>query len=72
MKRQRGWLTNEGAVALILIAMVVVILFGVYSESTEKEAFMNECRQDRKQYECEAMWRGTKTHTTPMPIIIHR
>ncbi len=63
----------------LLIAITVIfggVGIGVYFEEKGDNArqarFMTECQEERKRYECEAMWRAgnTRTHVQPMPIII--
>ena len=43
-------------------------------ETAEKEAhekrFMAECQQDKKRYECEAMWRAGEDHEHLIPVVI--
>lgn len=48
-----------------LIAAFAILIVGA---SREEEAFMRECLQERKQYECTALWRGHSSQV--MPIII--
>lgn len=63
----------------LLVAIAVIfggLGIGVYYEEQDngerQSRFMTECQEDRKRYECEAMWRAgnTRTHVQPMPIVI--
>jgi hypothetical protein len=75
-----GWVLNLGEamrtttigwLALGLFAFAFV-LFGVAikADSDAQDAFMAECRKDKKQYECTAMWRAGDSHVAPIPIVI--
>lgn len=52
-----------------IICLFVSVPFMVISSNKEKESFMADCLADnRKQYECTAMWRAGKTNAAVMPI----
>lgn len=56
-----------------LVAAGVFLMVGaVQSDSRAQAAFMAQCLQDHKEYECVAMWRAGESHTqvVPMPIIV--
>jgi hypothetical protein len=63
---------------LIVGVAAFFVTFGVAMYVEEKNSnaaearFMTECQEERKRYECEAMWRAgnTRTHVQPMPIVI--
>ena len=62
MKNERGFIDSDLA-ALIVIAMLIIILVwlvvaAISSDRKAKADFMAECMEDRKQYECTAMWRA--------------
>ncbi|HRN83266.1 MAG TPA: hypothetical protein PK857_00480 [Hyphomicrobium sp.] len=58
----------------VVAAVSAVLLFGVGMVSSYRgeRQFMAECLQERKQYECVAIWREVNRTTaiTPMPIVI--
>lgn len=58
-------------ICVVFIALVVV---AVSEESKHQDAFMKQCMEDHKQYECDALWRAGEDHTqvVPMPVIIGR
>lgn len=44
--------------ACILLVACVAIGWAIYNVDNEHAKFMQECQQDRKEYECTAMWRS--------------
>lgn len=40
------------------IAMAAVLIVGAEQNRRHKENWFDQCQQDHKQYECEAIWRG--------------
>jgi hypothetical protein len=65
---------NLGWILGAFILFCLVGLFGAGMQITKaRSAFMAECVQYQKQYECTAMWRaGEQHHSTtvvPMPIV---
>lgn len=61
-------------IALFFCAICYLFIASVKEAERKKLAFMEECRQDHKQYECTALWRkGEDTSTViPIPVIIPR
>lgn len=41
---------------LIIVLLIIVGIFGVNKRMEEEKIFMESCKQDKKQYECEVMW----------------
>lgn len=66
----------ENFVEMLVVVCILTIVFGIgigiHVEIQQKRAFMQQCMEDHKEYECTAMWRAgeTKTTTVPVPIII--
>jgi len=56
-----------GIIAAIVVALVLMVV-GAMELSEEKQAFMAECIQDRKGYECEAMWK--QMHPDPQHVVV--
>ena len=62
---------NMGKVLLAMIALVILLsVLAVNSDLNDKANFMQQCQQDRKEYECYAMWRSSNPQIMPIPIII--
>ncbi len=57
-----------------MLAIVILIWWVVVAEGKREQAFMADCMQERKAYECAAMWRAGESHTTvvPMPVVVGR
>lgn len=62
---------------LICIAIILIpVFYGFYrlnkAEQRNYKIFMTACMVDHKEYECYAMWKGTKPSTVvvPAPIIV--
>ena len=53
--------------ACLMAGILVLALIG---ESAERDAFMAECLEDRKEYECTAMWRSSRPQTTFIPVVV--
>lgn len=73
----RYWWRDNGPLALLILAMIVfvpVMLIAFDREAKEKAAhearFMAECQQDKKHYECEALWRQGEDHEHMIPVVI--
>lgn len=50
---------NLGTILGVCVILVIVLVgFTVIAGNAERDAFMKECLQDKKQYECTAMWRS--------------
>ena len=60
-------------VVFVVGTLAVAMIIGITKQSGEqREAFMAECVQYHKQFECTAMWRAGNTQpSTAMPVIIH-
>ncbi len=58
----------------IIVGLLTITVLAFRQEAKAREAFMAQCLEDRKQYECFAMWRSGQNHTVvvPMPIITGR
>lgn len=71
----RDWLINE-FVILGTIGGLLIFLFAwaCTNENKAKAAhearFMAECQQERKHYECEALWRQGEEHDHYVPVVI--
>lgn len=65
---------NFGALLLFVVVLMLGLIFGLgLSLKDRRDAFMEQCQEDHKEYECTAMWRaGSRSSSTvvPMPIII--
>ncbi len=57
VRRLKMWWGDYSLGILIGIIVLFILWFAV-SLSQHRQAFMDECLQDRKQYECTAMWMG--------------
>lgn len=56
--------------ALAIAGGLWLMWWAIQEEAVYKQEFMDECLQDKKQYECTAMWRaGEKDNNT---IIMYR
>ena len=55
-----------GLIGFLVLCLIAAL---VANDQNYKE-FMGACKQDHKEYECNAMWRAGEDHTTIMPIVI--
>lgn len=60
-----GWSLGAAFTGLVMIVPALV-----QQEDEAKTTFMAACTQDRKEYECTAMWRSGSSRAYPMPIIV--
>ena len=62
-----GWVV-AGVLAFCVFGLVVA----VRADTRAREAFMEQCTADHKEYECVALWRAgeRRTQVMPMPVII--
>jgi hypothetical protein len=59
-----------GSLAVCMFGLFVgLIYWGVTSDNEKRDRFMTECQQDRKRYECDAMWRAGDSQVTPAIVI---
>lgn len=65
MMDHMGWVF--GAFCALIVGLLIV---GAVNSVNEKAAFMAECVQDHKQYECDAIWRSGEPDYIPVPIFI--
>lgn len=56
-----------GGIGLAMVALLCFLIYSVVTD-TSKEDFMKECMQDKKKYECTAMWRAGKSSVVPVFI----
>lgn len=73
------WITYTFDVPLCIV-MALMLLAGwaflaayIRDDKAKKDheaAFMAECQQDKKHYECEAMWRAGEDHEHMIPVVI--
>lgn len=54
----------------IFVAGVFFLIGAAQSDSRARTAFMTQCLQDRKEYECVAMWRAGDSHTQVVPVVM--
>lgn len=55
----------EVVIGTLIVLLIIVVAIAAKVEMQEREAFMSDCLQERKQYECTALWRaGRASHTT--------
>lgn len=71
------WIVDNLGWVLVgtLVLMAAFFVAAVDADSKARNAFMRECLQDHKQYECTAMWRAGERHerTTVVPVFVpHR
>lgn len=71
------WLRENFMILFLLGGLGVAMALMVFSTDAEQKAkkaheasFMSECQQDRKHYECEAMWRAGEDHEHMIPVVI--
>lgn len=61
------WLWFLSTVAILVLWGVLVICD---HQVKEQEAWMAECQQERKHYECVALWRQGENHSQVIPVFI--
>lgn len=72
----RSWERYDlyGFIALFFLVMCLSLLgiWVVRDGQSQEDAFMKECQQDHKPYECTAMWRAGESRTLvmPMPVVV--
>lgn len=56
----------------LILACIGLAVLSAKGDADREERFMSECQQDRKRYECEAMWRAGQSQVVPVtvPVII--
>lgn len=64
-----GWLVALGIVSLIAAGGFLIAAVE-RDEAKERAAFMAECVQYRKQYECTALWRDGQPKTVAVPVVV--
>ena len=54
------WIFDHMGELVLTLTLIIIIFCGFLfrSYTAERDAFMQECRQDHKAYECNAMWGG--------------
>jgi len=66
--------SDETFWTVIILTIVLAFAAGTYwalqAEAKQRAAFMAECQQERKHYECVAMWRQGESSVAPMPMTI--
>jgi hypothetical protein len=64
-----GWV-----VLLVILFIIWLVWLMISSEYEAKQAFMAECMEEKKKYECTAMWRSGDKNTVvvPMPVYTGR
>lgn len=62
---------NIGWASLFLFMVLLgAIAICVKNDNDANNKFMQECGQDHKRYECEAMWRSGESHEQMVPVFI--
>jgi hypothetical protein len=64
-----------GGMATLIVGAGIGLTGSSINEGKARTAFMASCQQDRKEYECTAMWRSGNRGVTaiaPVPVIIPR
>ena len=59
-------------IALLIGGLIAVLPSVVSADNERRDAFMKSCLQDKKDYECTAMWRAgdSRTFVAPVPVIL--
>lgn len=52
------------------VVIAVVTTFAILADEARADRFMQNCLQDRKAYECEAMWRAGNSNTVIVPLVM--
>ncbi len=61
-----------GIIATLLLICAYIISAENAKEQEHKSAFMGQCLEDHKQYECDALWgqaKGSSSSTVIIPIV---
>lgn len=58
MKRSRAFTVIEVMFVMAIIAIIAMLVVDVRKTTSARDAFMEQCLKDRKEYECVAMWRA--------------
>lgn len=71
----RDWIELNRDELIVVCIAVVLLAAGAWGtmvivnqDSEARASFMRQCLEDRKEYECVAMWRAGQSHTTVVPI----
>lgn len=64
-----GWVIGIGVTLFVALILWLGYLSSEAHEA-KRVAFMTECQQDHKEYECTAMWRAGEPDTIPVFIPI--
>lgn len=58
------WFKEDGWIIFLILGILGITVWIVYvttrQETASYQRFMDECLQDHKEYECEALWRSGK------------
>ena len=63
MKRFKDFTLIERVVIVSIVGMIALIIIAARQMAAEKEAFMRDCMQDHKEYECTLMWKEAQPDT---------
>lgn len=63
LEKSMGWVLTA-----ITLGVCALLWWGVEESIAARRAFMAECLQDHKQYECTAMWRAGESQVVPVFI----
>lgn len=53
-----------------VIGLMMIVYAADADERRRHSEFMQACKQDRKEYECTAMWRAGSNAVVPYPVVI--
>lgn len=59
----------SGIVVAVITGFVILLMEGLKIADARHDRFMSQCMQDRKEYECTAMWRAGNS-TAPSVIVV--
>jgi hypothetical protein len=55
---------------ILALGLIALVLVAVASDAKARARFMEQCIEDRPEYECTAMWRAGEATVVPVPIVI--
>lgn len=67
-KYMKGWTLIETMIVLAILGILIALFIGGVAQEQKRVAFMAECTEHMKNFECEHMWK--EMHPDPQQVIV--